>query len=405
MKKTVLLVCVIALCMSIFALPTAAADIPEPYFDLAFNADGTIYDAMKNTTATLLGETATVAPIEVTLDDGQVHTTWAARFLNDFDYIEFFLDEFTTADEWINFVTTHGITLETYIAIDQRPTATTATTCLIGNCYGGNMIICLRARGADFKNGATTQVNFLVGTTDAQSAIDKGGFADKGTSNYVYAGDGSLGADNVTDTEIQDDQWGKLIHFAATFDPINKTLAMYCNGIKVQSAVYGDGNFKTGNADHQLMTIGQNGSYPAESTGKHSPYTVTEGRMYACVLTDEQIFAAYTKCREDIITGALDPTKGAETEAPVTEAPVTEAPATEAPVTEAPVTEAPATEAPATEAPATEAPVTEAPTTEAPVTEAPTTEAPAKGGCGGVIGVGALVAILGTAVVLRKKEN
>ena len=93
-----------------------------------------------------------------------------------------------------------------------------------------------------------------------------------------------------------------------------------------------------------------------------------------------------------------------ETEAPVTEAPVTEAPVTEAPATEAPATEAPATEAiEETHAPETEAPATEAPATEAPATEAPTTEAPAKGGCGGVIGVGAIVAILGTAIVIRKK--
>ena len=88
-----------------------------------------------------------------------------------------------------------------------------------------------------------------------------------------------------------------------------------------------------------------------------------------------------------------------------TEAPTTEAPVTEAPVTEAPTTEAPVTEAPATEAPVTEAPVTEAPATEAPATDAPTTEAPAKGGCGGVIGLGAIVAILGCAVVLKKREN
>ena len=94
--------------------------------------------------------------------------------------------------------------------------------------------------------------------------------------------------------------------------------------------------------------------------------------------------------------------------APAPDAPATDAPATEAPVTEAPATDAPATEAPATDAPATDAPATEAPAadaTEAPATEAPTTEAPkASGGCGGVIGVGAIVAILGTAVVLKKRD-
>ena len=92
-------------------------------------------------------------------------------------------------------------------------------------------------------------------------------------------------------------------------------------------------------------------------------------------------------------------------DAPATEAPTTEAPTTEAPVTEAPTTEAPVTEAPTTEAPVTEAPTTEAPVTDAPTTDAPTTEAPkASGGCGGVIGVGAIVAILGTAVVLKKRD-
>jgi len=92
-------------------------------------------------------------------------------------------------------------------------------------------------------------------------------------------------------------------------------------------------------------------------------------------------------------------------DAPATEAPTTEAPVTEAPVTEAPTTDAPVTEAPATEAPETEAPATDAPATDAPATDAPTTEAPKDDkGCGGVIGVGAIVAILGTAVVLKKRD-
>ena len=81
-----------------------------------------------------------------------------------------------------------------------------------------------------------------------------------------------------------------------------------------------------------------------------------------------------------------------------TEAPET----TKAPETE-PETEVPETE-PATE-PATEAPVqTEAPAPQQ--TEAPTTEAPkAEGGCGGMIASAAvLVALLGAAVVLKKKD-
>ena len=76
--------------------------------------------------------------------------------------------------------------------------------------------------------------------------------------------------------------------------------------------------------------------------------------------------------------------------------------------TEAPTTEAP-TEAPTTEAPATEAPTTEAPdATDAPATDAPegTTAAASEGGCGGIIGAGAIVAVLalGACVVAKKKD-
>lgn len=80
---------------------------------------------------------------------------------------------------------------------------------------------------------------------------------------------------------------------------------------------------------------------------------------------------------------------------------------TEEATTEAPVTEAPTTDAPETEAPATDAPETEAPATDAPATNAPTvTEAPkSEGGCGGMIAGGvALVALLGAAVVFKKRS-
>ncbi len=74
--------------------------------------------------------------------------------------------------------------------------------------------------------------------------------------------------------------------------------------------------------------------------------------------------------------------------------------------TEAPVTEAPTTEAPTTEAPTTEAPTTEAPSGDTPATEAPTTEAPkSEGGCGGmIVGGVAIIAILGTALLIKKED-
>ena len=68
------------------------------------------------------------------------------------------------------------------------------------------------------------------------------------------------------------------------------------------------------------------------------------------------------------------------------------------------ITVAPETEAPETEAPATEAPETEAPAaTEAPeVTEAPAVE---KSGCGSMIsGAAVIIALIGTAIVFKKKD-
>jgi len=77
--------------------------------------------------------------------------------------------------------------------------------------------------------------------------------------------------------------------------------------------------------------------------------------------------------------------------------------------TEAPETQAPETQAPETQAPETQAPETEpAPAeTEAPVaTDAPTTEAPkSEGGCGGFIAGGvAIIAIIGTALIIKKED-
>ena len=66
-------------------------------------------------------------------------------------------------------------------------------------------------------------------------------------------------------------------------------------------------------------------------------------------------------------------------------------------------TKAPETEAPETEAPETEAPAAD---TEAPAqTNAPETEAPAKSGCGSFVAGGvAILAILGTALVIKKRD-
>ena len=76
--------------------------------------------------------------------------------------------------------------------------------------------------------------------------------------------------------------------------------------------------------------------------------------------------------------------------------------------TAAPETQAPETQAPETQAPETQAPAVEETTAAAAPeqTQAPTTEpAPAKKGCGGMIAGGvAIIAILGTALLIKKED-
>ena len=73
--------------------------------------------------------------------------------------------------------------------------------------------------------------------------------------------------------------------------------------------------------------------------------------------------------------------------------------------TEAPETQAPETQAPETQAPETQAPETQAPETQAQTPAETEPEAPAKKGCGGMIAGGvAIIAILGTALIIKKED-
>ncbi|MBR6577742.1 MAG: hypothetical protein IKK74_02245 [Clostridia bacterium] len=96
----------------------------------------------------------------------------------------------------------------------------------------------------------------------------------------------------------------------------------------------------------------------------------------------------------DIITPYIISALEAGLTAPV-EPETTVAPETQAPETQAPETQAPETQAPETQAPETQAPATE------PITEAP----PAEKGCGGMVASAvAVIALLGTAIVFKKKD-
>ena len=399
MKRIILTVAVIAMLVSLFVFPTSAAELPAPYVDLAYNADGTIYDAAGNSEISLVSVNgnAKVGAMEVTLDDGQVHNTWAVRQVEDFDYIEIYFEQFgSNPDAWVELVNTKGVTFEIYAAYDKFLEKTAG---IMGSNKSGGMSLIFRGRDIAYDpNGASHQIMFQAGCDNVDSVTAAGGWA---SGKYVYVGDKELGFDNVTDTEMTEDLLGKLVHLMGVYDPIAKELRMYFNGVRVQTGPLGDSKFILGGADCSVIAVGLNYSANYESTVAITPMTTVEARVYDCPLNDEQAFAAYTKCREDVILGNNNP--GGD--APVTDAPTTDAPVTDAPTTDAPVTDAPVTDAPVTDAPATDAPATDAPATDAPATDAPTTEAPKDDkGCGGVIGIGAIVAILGTAVVLKKRD-
>ena len=347
MKRTILAITVIAMLVSMFAFPTSAAELPAPYIDLAYKADGTIYDAAGNSEISLLtaNGNAKVGPMEVTLDDGQIYNTWAVRQVEDYDYIEIYVDQFSDPNAWIEFVN-KGFTYEFYGAFDNFVEHTAG---IMGNCKSGNVMLQFRGRTNTYDSTgiASRQIAWCIGCTSKDSVINAGYFSN---GNYSFAGNNDLGGDNVTDTELLEEHLGKLVHLVGTYNVETKNLYLYYNGVLVQTGGMGEAEFKTGTADTSIIAIGMNPGQFSESTVKTSPMTTVNARVYDVCLTDAQVYDAFNKCREDVILGKNAP-EGAGSDTPATEAPATEAPATEAPVTEAPATEAPATEPPATEAP------------------------------------------------------
>ena len=389
MKRTILAITIIAMLVSLFVFPTSAADIPAPYADLAFNADGTVYDAAGNTEATFIQvNQGKVAPIEVTLDDGQIYTTWAARLTEAYEIIEFYFPAFQSVDDYTAFASA-GFALEIYASYDKFVEKTGG---IFGANSSGGIGLLFRGRDATYADGVCHQIMFQIGQDNKDSVLAAGGWAN---GNYAYCGDDNLGQDNVTDTELLEEHLGKLVHLLATYDPAAKQLRLYFNGVLVQTGTMGDANFKAGKVDWSIMTVGHNGGATYESTVEITPMTVVEARIYNCPISDDQAFAAYTKCREDVILGNNAPAGAGDAPAETEPAPAETEPA--------PAETEPAAPAETEPAPAETEPA--APAETEPTTPAETEPAPAEGGCGGVIGVGAIVAILGTAVVLKKKEN
>lgn len=208
------------------------------------------------------------------------------------------------------------------------------------------------------------------------------------------------------------------------------------DGVHIYVSAYGETDYSAGYNDSNWTLVAEivndstagNGINVSDPTNRDpevlrsvdvTPYAMGAEKIYMRIdfFRSENIdgtpatFFAPAGATGDLLCVDPSATEPAVTEPETTEAPETQAPeTTEAPTTDAPETEAPETDAPETE-PETEAPETE-PETEAPevtdapeATNAPETEPVKEGGCGGMIAGGAaIVAILGTALIIKKRD-
>jgi len=210
---------------------------------------------------------------------------------------------------------------------------------------------------------------------------------------------------------------GEWVHIAVTRDEFAGKVSCYINGELAEELIvtvepYG---YLTSADELKPMCIG--GDYRSDNR-YYFRGELRELVVYSDVRTADEIRADFVRTfstndnllvwyqlsddtiyPEDLSGNGYSVPSEEETE--TTEpAPETQAPETQAPETQAPETQAPETQAPETQAPETQAPETQAPATE-PVTEAP----PAEKGCGGMIaGATAVIALLGTAIVFKKKD-
>ena len=85
----------------------------------------------------------------------------------------------------------------------------------------------------------------------------------------------------------------QLVHCVGTYDKATNTLNLYYNGKHVSVGSYGDGQFKLGNADFDVLGIGLNPAYPSESFGRTGSFTVVGAKLYKTALTEAEVLKEY----------------------------------------------------------------------------------------------------------------
>lgn len=273
------------------------------------------------------------------------------------------------------------------------------------------------------------EFDFLDTTTYESFLVHNNGMKPAGDSrSYGYKGWlGSKNAEGATSVFVLDAGAGYVFqslvigyrgYSIAAGEPDSVRVYVSTTGETDYTAGYNDANWMLVAAIINDSTAG-NGINVAEPTNR-DPEVLRTADVTPYVLGAEKVYVRIDFFRGNNIDGVASTyfaLANAEGDLLCVDPSLTAAPETEPETTAAPETQAPETEPETTKAPETEAPVatTEQPgdlvtpeATEAPVhTEAPAPDTePAKdGGCGGMIAVGAsILAIIGTALIIRKKD-
>ena len=242
------------------------AEPPAPFFDLGFG-DGDVFDATGN--VTLYMEGGEVGEYNVNHNGKEVKVK--GYYGSDSDsYITLDLSGFSEFSDFPEFVE-NGVTYEIFIQIDTIPSSSGGL--LISNGNGGGTNLAIR--------GSLGQINFNAGSTTQDG--------DYCGSGYVYAQ-----TNNANDGEMIEE--GIMEHVVGVYDPANRLIKLYHNGLLASEGDIGSGDFNMGGTRQDVLGIAYDSSSTGERLGNLTEFVIVKARVFRQALTDEQIKALYDNC-------------------------------------------------------------------------------------------------------------
>lgn len=259
--------------------PESAIEVPDAYFDLDMSG-GTAKDASNNATVTVTG-----GNIKETTVNQNGESKTATAFVVDkgsSSYMTINFNDITTDAQWGEFVMS-STTFEIFLKLDNLPGATVG---LITSCNGGGSTLYLRKQ-------AGGQINFQVGSTNANSFSDSPGYG-----NYSAAAPMNGDAPVISAEE--------LLHIVGIYDNESKMLRIFINGVLISECNYGNGSFRQGSGNDYVIGIGYNPQYNGECLSSFAGYELYEARIYDCALSDEEVAQQYWNCIDNLLKEAVN---------------------------------------------------------------------------------------------------